>query len=144
MRIDSEVRSTIFRGRPRQVSSGNLPTLDAADFSQVCMRNSPKVDCSQPQPCGMSAEQRFRGGLVSRAHRLLNHSTLGLRVVKKNMVPRNTPPWVQGSGNPEPCTLDPKPLTRNSKPETRRGHGELECHVCLQLFTQPVKPSAGT
>ncbi|KAJ1469524.1 kinase-like domain-containing protein, partial [Baffinella frigidus] len=25
----------------------------------------------------------------------------------------------------------------------RRGHGELECHVCLQLFTNPVKPSAG-
>jgi hypothetical protein len=27
--------------------------------------------------------QRFRGGLVFKAHRLLYHSTLGLRVVKK-------------------------------------------------------------
>ena len=27
--------------------------------------------------------QRFRGGLVSKAHRLLYHSTLGLRVIKK-------------------------------------------------------------
>ena len=26
--------------------------------------------------------QRFRGGLVSKAHRLLYHSTLGLRVIK--------------------------------------------------------------
>ena len=26
---------------------------------------------------------RFRGGLVSKAHRLLYHSTLGLRVIKK-------------------------------------------------------------
>jgi len=27
--------------------------------------------------------QRFRGGLVFKAHRLLYHSTLGLRVIKK-------------------------------------------------------------
>ena len=26
---------------------------------------------------------RFRGGLVFKAHRLLHHSTLGLRVIKK-------------------------------------------------------------
>ena len=28
--------------------------------------------------------QRFRGGLVFKAHKLLYHSTLGLRVMKKN------------------------------------------------------------
>jgi hypothetical protein len=27
--------------------------------------------------------ERFRGGLVFKAHRLVNHSTLGLRVIKK-------------------------------------------------------------
>ena len=27
--------------------------------------------------------KRFRGGLVSKAHRLVNHSTLGWRVIKK-------------------------------------------------------------
>ena len=27
--------------------------------------------------------QRFRGGLVLKAHRLLHHSTLGVRVIKK-------------------------------------------------------------
>jgi len=27
--------------------------------------------------------QRFRGGLVFQAHKLLNYSTLGLRVIKK-------------------------------------------------------------
>jgi len=32
--------------------------------------------------------QRFRGGLVIQAHRLLYHSTLGLRVIKKKMEDR--------------------------------------------------------
>jgi len=30
--------------------------------------------------------QRFRGGLVVKAHRLLYHSTLGLRVIKKKNI----------------------------------------------------------
>jgi len=35
--------------------------------------------------------KRFRGGLVFKAHRLLYHSTLGLRVIKKKKkVPRRT------------------------------------------------------
>jgi len=29
--------------------------------------------------------KRFPGGLVSKAHRLVNHSTLGLRVIKKKI-----------------------------------------------------------
>jgi len=32
---------------------------------------------------GCRVVQRFRGGLVFKAHRLLYHSTLGLRVIKK-------------------------------------------------------------
>ena len=32
---------------------------------------------------GLTPVQRFRGGLVFKAHRLLYHSTLGLRVIKK-------------------------------------------------------------
>ena len=32
---------------------------------------------------GGRISQRFRGGLVFKAHRLLYHSTLGLRVIKK-------------------------------------------------------------
>jgi len=31
----------------------------------------------------MKGVQRLRGGLVFKAHRLLNHSTLGLRAIKK-------------------------------------------------------------
>ena len=35
--------------------------------------------------------QRFRGGLVCKAHRLVHHSTLGLRVIKqKKRVPDKT------------------------------------------------------
>ena len=37
----------------------------------------------KPEESGHSNVQRFRGGLVSRAHNILYHSTLGLRVVKK-------------------------------------------------------------
>ena len=44
--------------------------------------------------------QRFRGGLVSKAHRRLYHSTLGLRVIKQKksherfeLRARNAPPW---------------------------------------------------
>ena len=33
----------------------------------------------------MRIEQWFRGGLVFKAHRLLYHSTLGLRVIKKKI-----------------------------------------------------------
>ena len=34
--------------------------------------------------------ERFRGGLVFKAHRLLYHSTLGLRVTKKKKVAART------------------------------------------------------
>jgi len=36
--------------------------------------------------------QRFRGGLVFKAHRLVYHSTLGLRVIKKKKQTRQAPP----------------------------------------------------
>jgi len=39
--------------------------------------------------------QRFRGGLVFKAHRRVYHSTLGLRVIKKK---KNTA-WEQGQGS---------------------------------------------
>jgi hypothetical protein len=38
---------------------------------------------SKPRNRTSSSVQRFRGGLVFQAHRLLCHSTLGLRVIKK-------------------------------------------------------------
>jgi len=46
--------------------------------------------------------QRFRGGLVFKAHRLLHHSTLGLRVIKKKKTPwweRSTCLAVRGRGS---------------------------------------------
>ena len=42
--------------------------------------------------------KRFRGGLVSKAHRLVYHSTLGLRVIKqkkKNFRPDSEPELVR-------------------------------------------------
>ena len=38
---------------------------------------------SEPHLGHVEAVQRFRGGLVFKAHRLLYHSTLGSRVIKK-------------------------------------------------------------
>ena len=45
---------------------------DEMDHSWVCKQQLPYINV-----------QRFRGGLVCKAHRLLYHSTLDLRVVKK-------------------------------------------------------------
>jgi len=51
--------------------------------------------------------QRFRGGLVFKAHRLVYHSTLGLRVIKKKkganrgveaVMPEDRNVWVRGLG----------------------------------------------
>jgi len=39
------------------------------------------------------ARLRFRGGLVFKAHRLLHHSTLGLRVIKKKKKKYSPPGW---------------------------------------------------
>ena len=40
--------------------------------------------------------QRFQGGLVFKAHRLLCHSTLALRVIKKKKKDPVLGSWVQG------------------------------------------------
>jgi len=45
-----------------------------------CVANWNQQVMSQPSRLNV---QRFRGGLVVKAHRLLYHSTLGLRVIKK-------------------------------------------------------------
>jgi len=57
--------------------------------------------------------QRFRGGLVFKAHRLVHHSTLGLRVTKKK---KNEPskvdlskvelPKVEGTSNVDPSNVE--------------------------------------
>jgi len=46
--------------------------------------------------------KRFRGGLVFKAHRLLYHSTLGLRVIKNNKKVRRT----EQSASPCEAELD--------------------------------------
>jgi len=39
--------------------------------------------CAERDAASLSDVQRFRGGLVFKAHRLLYHSTLGVRVIQK-------------------------------------------------------------
>ena len=44
---------------------------------------------------GGGNEKQFRGGLVFKAHSLVHHSTLGLRVIKKK---KKKGGWLQGVG----------------------------------------------
>ena len=62
--------------------------------------------------------QRFRGGLVFKAHRLVYHSTLGLRVIKKKNIKKVHPEPKPSTLKPYPATFDPKPSTLNPTPYT--------------------------
>jgi len=60
--------------------------------------------------------QRFRGGLVFKAHRLVYHSTLGLRVIKKHHAEQRGRRVVVHRPR-EPCRLyRGTSLIRNSPP----------------------------
>ena len=56
--------------------------------------------CSTGEPTQPSSlyrnVKRFRGGLVCKAHRLLNHSTLGSRIIKKKKTARRA--WACKTG----------------------------------------------
>jgi len=58
--------------------------------------------------------KRFRGGLVFKAHRLVYHSTLALRVIKKKGGEEG---MEQEPSDREVLTSNPKPQTWNPKPE---------------------------
>ena len=55
------------------------------------MRRTPVPPDPRRRRSGMPVK-RFRGGLVCKAHRLMHHSTLGLRVIKKKKKGRPAPP----------------------------------------------------
>ena len=74
--VPSNLRKMAARTKD-SVSTTLSTTLDQVQFS------------ISEQPLGRNVK-RFRGGLVFKAHRLLYHSTLGSRVIKKN--PRPGPP----------------------------------------------------
>ena len=46
---------------------------------------------SRPSAASIGNVKRFRGGLVFKAHRLLYHSTLGLRVIKRKRIGGDLP-----------------------------------------------------
>ena len=93
------------------MSSGGCAPLTCTTSSETAPRNRfyrcrtllkmrrPHVDCP-----GLWYEQllernvqRFRGGLVFKAHRRLHHSTLGLRVIKKKQDTWGGCPAVSGA-----------------------------------------------
>jgi len=55
-----------------------------------------KVSGSGLRASGRRNVKRFRGGLVFKAHRLVYHSTLGLRVIKKRKKIKVTRVWGVG------------------------------------------------
>ena len=70
---------------PLDVIPQTIPVRDATDKRQALPGRSPRVGSAVSVPLHLLHRnvQRFRGGLVCKAHRLLYHSTLGLRVIQK-------------------------------------------------------------
>jgi len=74
------------------------------DGASACQRRKASEHCvrwiheekEELSPVANEGVQRFRGGLVLKAHRLLYDSTLGLRVIMKNRQ--------EGVGLPAPAT----------------------------------------
>ena len=73
----------------------------------------------------MTPVKRFRGGLVFKAHRLLHHSTLGLRVIKKKRKYLHE----DDAGGVVPDVLDVLPILR-----------ERVLHTKATVFTTVLTP----
>ena len=72
--------------------------------------------------------QRFRGGLVFKAHRLLYHSTLGLRVIKKKTVDGRSPCQKAGPAatrGSRGCNPYPVMCLQSTKERERERHTEI-------------------
>jgi len=77
------------------------------------VRAAARIPRLDPQTRG-SGVQRFRGGLVFKAHRLLYHSALGLRVIKKK----------RRCMDPSSC-WNSTPGSANSRPRCSTGEREI-------------------
>ena len=84
-------------------------SLSSRGYAYPVTREYPRIAENQTQlPRVLLNVQRFRGGLVFKAHRLLYHSTLGVRVIKKKKK------VLLRGGNmlPEPGRLATQPATK--------------------------------
>ena len=70
------VQELILEGGPERGGTGERD-------GRVCRRSTFDRGAACIRRCEPRNVKRFRGGLVFEAHRLLYHSTLGLRVIKK-------------------------------------------------------------
>ena len=68
-------------GVPKRVSGFGIDQLGSGD--NLAPRASPRVAARDTRPASGRSALQFRGGLVFKARRLLYHSTLGSRVIKK-------------------------------------------------------------
>ena len=59
---------------------GSSACFGGDELNQMKVKGSAVISHGED---GVLASSRFRGGLVFKAHRLLYHSTLGLRVIEK-------------------------------------------------------------
>ena len=105
--------------------------------------------------------KQFRGGLVLKAYRLLHHSSLGWRVIKKRE--EHAQRLLDGKGqdldkvaggpHPAPCTLHPAPCTLTLHPAPctlhpqaprRQGSGPRQGHRALGSRVQGQGPGSGS
>ena len=101
---------------------------------------------------GRSHVKRFRDGLVFQAHRLLYHSTLGLRVMKKKKHPHREPQrqvragWLGERGaRLSPCPRHgPSPLSLSrSRSLSRRARNQLSL-ASLSRLSRSLPPPPRT
>jgi len=80
----------IPQSHPQPCKAGSYLRLIDSCFTQV-KAQGPSRTCNESKEeeatlHATTPSERFRGGLVFQAHRLLHHSTLGLRVTKKKKI----------------------------------------------------------
>jgi len=92
VRLPGEGNSSSHRARPVHLI---ISVIKWNRTSRLSIKNSLSLVLL---PVHQSVPARFRGGLVFKAHRLLYHSTLGLRVIKKKKKTCQNSPSVHGIG----------------------------------------------
>ena len=129
----SAFRALVTKPRVQSLRASFTGLYSQKDFTQGCIPRRSDVGDTAYQ-LFQKKLQRFRGGLVFKAHRLLYHSTLGSRVIKKKEMKNLDPEsrlgshcqiffrvialmldiWAPPNPNPNPNpNLKPKPLTPN-------------------------------
>ena len=115
------------------------------------MDNNFNIEPLLTRPCAASGDfknvKRFRDGLVFKAHRLLYHSTLGLRVMKREReVPTPLPSGFRVRDSRFSVHLSGFGVPREfgdcktqARPDRAKGYGQLSLSRLLNLCPAPIR-----